>query len=191
MIRWLAIGAIAAMMGLVNQCAQGATIFPSRYDSQIKAAVKKWCPSYPDWLEQKSQLWQESRLDPNAESSAGAVGVAQFTSPTWNDITRAMGTSASVSRTMAGPAIDSAAFYMERLRHSWLHVLRPIDDTQRIALSSYNAGIGSLLKAQQRCHGALMWADIMPCLPDVTGDSNAAQTRTYVVRIAQWRAMMH
>lgn len=181
---------ILAWLAWAASHSHAATIFPTRYDLEIRAAAKKWCVTYPDWLSLKSQLWQESRLDPNAESSAGAMGISQFTASTWNDITRAMGI-VPVSRTVAGPAIDAAAFYMERLRHSWLHAPRPIDDTQRLALSSYNAGLGSLLRAQRRCENAVLWGTIIECLPAITGNANAEQTRTYVIRIAQWRAMMH
>ena len=171
-----------------HQPAQGATLFPGRYDDQIQAAVKKWWMDYPDWKDWKAQLYQESRLDPNAKSSVGAEGLAQFMPDTWADIERqlALGT---VSRSSAGPAIEGGAYYMARLRRSW-SAPRPVDDRQYLAQAGYNAGLGSLLKAQQLCPPGILWVTIARCLPRVTGPDNAQQTTTYVKRIAQWRAMM-
>ena len=62
--------------------APAATIFPSRYDSMIQSAVKKFWPDYPDHLNWKAQLYQESKLDPDATSPGGAQGLAQFSA--WN-----------------------------------------------------------------------------------------------------------
>lgn len=170
--------------------AHGATIFPAQYDGQIRSSVKQFWPDYPDWLFWKSQLYQESRLDPNARSAVGAEGLAQFMPGTWSDIERSLGYG-TVSRKLAGPAIQGGAFYMARLRHSWSAAPRPIDDAHRLGEASYNGGIGNLLKAQLACRNALLWVNIAPCLPSVTGEDNANQTRTYVARIAQYRAMMH
>lgn len=169
--------------------AHGASIFSTKYDDQIQQATRKWWPDYPQWQFWKSQLFAESRLNPNARSSVGAEGLAQFVEPTWKEITRAMSLGA-VSRTDAQASIEAGAFYMARLRHSWSAAPRPIDDAHRLAEASYNGGIGNMLKAQHACRNALLWVNISPCLPSVTGADNAFQTQTYVARIAQYRALM-
>lgn len=174
----------------VVRCSYGATIFPGQYDAEIQSAVKRWWIDYPDWIDWKAQLYQESRLDPNARSSVGAEGLAQFMPGTWADIERALYSGANVSRTLAGPAISGGAYYMGRLRGQWRFGHRDLDDRQRLGQASYNAGIGSLLKAQKLCPGSILWAEIAPCLPRVTGSEFAKQTVDYVTRIAQWRAMM-
>lgn len=168
---------------------QAATIFPSQYDDQIRSAVKQYWPDYPDYLDWKAELFQESRLDPNAKSSAGAIGLAQFLPGTWGDVERALALGA-VPRNIAGPAILGGAYYLETLRRQWRSGPRSMDDRQRLAQASFNAGIGSLLKAQSLCDGNLDYAAIVPCLPDVTGQSNAKQTTDYVTMIAKWRALM-
>jgi soluble lytic murein transglycosylase-like protein len=164
------------------------TIFSSQYDDLIRAAVKRYWLDYPDWLEWKAQLYQESRLDPNAVSSVGAQGLAQFMPATWQDIERTLGYGA-VSRKLAGPAIEGGAYYMMSLRKQWSS-RRSTDDRQWLAQASYNAGIGSLLDAQKACGAPVTYGEIIVCLPGVTGQSNAQQTSDYVARIWQWRAML-
>jgi membrane-bound lytic murein transglycosylase F len=112
------------------------------------------------------------------------MGLAQFLPSTWADVTRQLGWS-GISANQAGPAIDAGAYYMARLRHAWL-ANRPMVERHYLALSSYNSGLGNILKAQSLCHNALLWLDISPCLPQVTG-ALAKQTVDYVVKIRQWR----
>jgi membrane-bound lytic murein transglycosylase F len=131
---------------------------------------------------------QESKLDPNARSAAGAEGIAQFMPKSWADITRQLGWS-GVSANQAGPAITAAAYYMMKLRAEWRRN-RPILESHRLAQASYNAGLGSILAAQRLCQNAVLWETVQLCLPDVTGLQNSSQTVTYVTRIAYWRTML-
>lgn len=165
-----------------------STAFPSQYDDLIRTAAKRYWLDYPDWLEWKAQLYQESKLDPDAISPVGAQGLAQFMPATWQEIERSLGYGA-VSRKLAGPAIEGGAYYMMSLRKQWASP-RSIDDRQWLAQASYNAGIGSLLEAQKACGGSLSYGGVIVCLPGVTGQSNAQQTSDYVARIWQWRAML-
>lgn len=175
------------LLALFKWATAHASVFPSQYDSMIQSSVKKWWLDYPDWMDWKAQLYQESKLDPNAVSPVGAEGLAQFMPKTWSDIERQLGYG-TVSRKLAGPAIEGGAYYMAGLRRSW-SAPRPMDDRQRIAQASYNGGTGSLLKAQRLCQ-ATLWEDIAPCLPMVTGFDNARQTVNYVSMIAKWRGTM-
>lgn len=78
---------------------------------------------------------------------------------------------------------------MAQLRSSWRLNRMPLD-AHWLAVPSYNAGLGSILKAQTFCHEAHLWPDIAPCLERVTGEDNAHQTLTYVVRIqSYWQKM--
>lgn len=164
-----------------------ATMFPSKYDREIKAAVILYWPDYPFWTSYKSQLYQESRLDPAAVSPVGARGLAQFMPATWTDVSKAMGLGL-MSPHVVGPAIEAGAFYMRSLRRSW-SAPRPLEDRQKLAQASYNAGMGNLLKAQRECGGSNLYAEIIACLPLVTG-RHSRETITYVERIARWRRMM-
>lgn len=111
----------------------------------------------------------------------------QFVPSTWSDITRQLGWR-NVDPRSPQHAIVAAAFYMRQLRNAW-KLNRSPAERQPLALGSYNAGMGNLIAAQERCRGH-SWAEIAPCLEAVTGPANARQTRDYVVRISRWRAMM-
>lgn len=143
-------------------------------------------PGVP-WLLWKAQLYQESRLDPLARSPAGAEGIAQFMAGTAREIWPLLGYKV-VDRRLAQPSINAGAYYMARLRRQW-SAKRPDEDRHNLALASYNAGIGHLLKAQEICGGGSLYAEIIRCLPDVTG-FHAAETIGYAPAIRKWWAMM-
>jgi len=75
---------------------------------------------------------------------------------------------------------------MRRMQLAWTS-RRTIEERQKLAQASYNAGTGHIIEAQDACHGALTWDRIWPCLAQVTGQENAQQTIDYVTRIAAWR----
>lgn len=159
----------------------------TRYDPCIRQAVAEWWPAGPDWLWWRAQLYQESRLEPDAVSPAGATGLAQFMPATWSDIAPALGYG-TLPPTAACPAARAGAYYMARLHRFWSSP-RPHMERHRLAQASYNAGAGSILAAQRRCNGARDWHEIRECLPAVTG-RHARETLTYVERIARWRKLM-
>lgn len=141
---------------------------------------------FPDWLYWKSQLYQESQLEPEAVSRSGARGLAQFMGPTWADVSRELELAGALPSAVE-PAINAGAYYMAKLRRSW-KAERPSLDRHFLALASYNAGLGNILKAQVRCGGNL-YQQIIACLPDVTG-ARSAETITYVDRIKRWREQL-
>lgn len=184
-LRWIA---MALALGMLVGCsaAQAATPFPTKYDRHIKAAVETNWPHYPFPMAWKAQLWQESRLDPNAVSPVGARGLAQFMPGTWKDMVRDMKLG-DVSPS-SEVAIDAGAAYMARLTKAWSSP-RPAEDRQKLARASYNAGTGNLLKAQNLCLGRALYDDIVKCLPAVTGE-HSRETIGYVRNIDKWRVMM-
>lgn len=182
--------ALAILMGMVMGCAaQAGPLIPSKYDRQIEAAVAKWWPDYPFPDAWKAQLYQESRLDPSAVSPVGAAGLAQIMPGTWAQIARELRLPAGLSphRTIA---IEWGAYYMARhSRGPWNPALRSADERNALGQASYNAGLGNILAAQRRCGGPPGYAEIIRCLPAVTG-RHAQETITYVDRIARWRVMI-
>lgn len=150
----------------------------TEYDTLIKAAVAKHLPGY-DWRLLKAQYYQESRLDPMAVSPAGAVGIAQFMPATWGEWSVKAGY-ANSDRTDAEASIMTGAAYMAHLISSW-HSPRPDIDRNCLAMASYNAGFGNLLKAQKAAGNPNLYADIIKSLPKVTGD-HSKETITYVRR---------
>jgi len=181
--------AICLLLGLLVSCgsAQAGTLFPDRYDRQIRQAAERYWPTGPDWLWWKAQLYQESRLRPDAVSPVGAAGLAQFMPATWREVSRELGLVGLSPH--SDVAIHAGAYYMAKLARGWT-TPRPLMERHRLAQASYNAGAGNILRAQARCHGARDWAEIAPCLPAVTGERNARETTGYVTSVARWRAAM-
>lgn len=162
-------------------------LLSDRYDAEIQKAAKLYLPGWR-WEWWKAQLYQESRLDPMAVSPVGARGLAQFMPGTWRDEAGRLGFG-HLSPHAAEPSILAGAAYMARLRSQWRSE-RTEEDRRRLAQASYNAGLGNILRAQQRCNGAREWAAIQPCLAQVTGAANSHETTTYVERIARWYGML-
>lgn len=162
-------------------------LFSDRYDAEIQKAAKLYLPGWR-WEWWKAQLYQESRLDPAAVSPVGARGLAQFMPGTWREEAGRLGFG-HLSPHTAEPSILAGAAYMARLRTQWRSE-RPESDRRELAQASYNAGLGNILAAQRRCNGARHWAEIQGCLPQVTGERNAHETRTYTQRIAQWYGLL-
>lgn len=154
-----------------------------RYDQQIQQSVRKYWGDFPHWQFWKAQLYQESLFDPEAVSPVGARGIAQFMPATWDQVIREIGLG-NVSPHDSKYAILAGAYYMAKLRKGW-SAKRSEVDRQRLALASYNAGMGNLLKAQRACGGANEYHRIEACLPQITGHFSQ-ETITYVARIEDY-----
>lgn len=136
-----------------------------------------------DWRWLKSQAWQESRLDPEAVSPAGAAGIMQIMPGTAPETGLAW-----IDRYNAALNIKAGAKYLRKTTRMWW--LRPTRlDRLKLGWCGYNAGNGNCLEAQVLCGGASLWEGIMPCLPDVTG-RHAAETINYVRLILKWYGEM-
>lgn len=151
-----------------------------RWDHFCRGAVIAHLPDV-DWRWLKAQAYQESRFDPDALSPAGAVGVMQFMEPTWEEMITLGVVAPSTNRTDAKASIYAGAAYMALLRRKWWFE-RPDADRYALALASYNAGMGSLLRAQEESGHESLYPKIIRHLPAVTGEY-AKETTTYVRRI--------
>lgn len=163
--------------------------YPDRYDAAIQHNMQVYL-SDVDWRWGKAQLIAESNLNPNAESPVGALGLAQFMRDTWDlDVCQHFGWDPDECfRTDEGYAIPAFAWYMRRLWDAW-KAPRPVLDRLRLTQASYNAGLGSVIRAQRlaRATGSMPapndYASIIAALPQVTG-GHAQETIGYVERIA-------
>lgn len=147
-------------------------------DETIKEAVRKFLPPNYDWRLFKAQLWQESRLNPLARSPAGARGAAQIMPNTWNYIAPKCGHEDSDPYDFTA-SVEVGAFYLNRMLNKWT-APRPEGDKLALALASYNAGFGNMLRAQRVADGSNNYCDIAQGLPTITGPRNAYETVNYV-----------
>ena len=107
---------------------------------------------------------------------------------TWSEIQKAMGWR-GISPYSAPHNIFGGVWYQSRMARIWRRN-RSVAEAYDLGLVSYNAGAGTILKAQALCKNVRLWGDIAPCLSQVSGTANAKQTTDYVRRIARWRAQL-
>lgn len=154
----------------------------SIYDLQIRKWNSFYTPSLP-WYWNKAQLVAESNLKPNAVSPVGAMGLGQFMPATWKEVSRELKFPDGGEATAFAPSlnIQAHAYYMLKLRSQFKRE-RPEWDRHSLALASYNAGLGNVLKAQRECGNSLLYKPMASCLHKVTGHHHK-ETLTYVTRI--------
>lgn len=149
------------------------------YDLSIRKWNSIYNPEIP-WYWAKAQLAAESALKPNAVSPVGAKGLGQFMPDTWNDMERELGFNGSEFTPVL--SIQAHAYYMKKLRSNF-KAPRPEKDRHSLALASYNAGLGNILKAQKKAGGSILYEPMIQALPSVTGKENSRETTMYVNRI--------
>jgi peptidoglycan lytic transglycosylase len=105
--------------------------YPLAYESIIRGHAKNYDLD-PALL--AAVIYRESKFDPNARSSSGAIGLMQLLPETAEGIALHTGGSKFVPRDLYDPEINIryGSFYLRRL-------LRKYGDT-RLALAAYNAG---------------------------------------------------
>ena len=153
----------------------------NQYDQLIKNASDDYLPGI-DWRLLKAQLMAESGLNPNAKSPVGAQGIAQFMPGTWDQIAKEMNLPDHANPYQPERAIPAAAYYMRKLWDTWT-TEREQTDRYFLALASYNAGLGNILKAQKKADMATEYKPIAAHLHQVTGEDNSNETISYVRRI--------
>lgn len=152
----------------------------STYNDTIRRATLLHLGASYDWRLLLAQYWQESRLDPDAVSSAGAQGIAQIMPRTWAAWSRKTGY-AGESPFNPVASINVGAAYLNHMIKQW-YWERPEIDRIALALASYNAGLGNILEAQKLSDYAHSYADIIAELYGVTGQ-HSHETTQYVHKI--------
>lgn len=149
---------------------------PHRLRGPIKDSAARWMPGV-DWRLWAAQVYQESRFNCRAVSPAGAQGCTQIMPGTWGDISNRLGWQVA-DPFSAELNIEAGAYYMAQMRAVWTSK-RPEKERHDLAMASYNAGAGNILKAQKLAGGALDWSTVALKLPDVTGQ-HSRETINYV-----------
>ena len=148
------------------------------YDERIRLAAEEYLAGW-DWRIYRAVLMAESALNPDARSPAGARGIAQFMPRTWLETMDRMNLVGDPEDPTL--AIPAGAYYLHRQWRIWT-APRPVIDRQSLAMASYNAGAGNIIKAQRVAGGPNGYAEIIAALPQVTHE-HARETISYVRRI--------
>lgn len=159
-----------------------------KFDTLIAGAVREFWKDWPEFSWWKAQVCQESHLNPDAISPVGAEGLSQIMPATYAEVVRQLNWDGRVKAFNPDRAIRAGAYYQWRMRKTWGSEGRADADRNRLGNAAYNAGTGSVLKAQKACGGVRLWEDIAPCLPAVTGAQFSHETITYVDNISRYAA---
>lgn len=168
------------LSGLLLSASSWALSFPDDWDEDFRDATVVFLPIGIDYRMLKAQCFQESLLQPLAVSHVGAFGLCQFMPGTAAEVGQAIGATPQ-DFWLPEVSIRAAGYYMGRLHRTW-KAPRPLMDRHMLAMASYNAGAGHIIKAQKLCGGPNLYPDIIACLPQVTG-RHSEETMTYVERI--------
>ncbi len=155
-----------------------------RFDESFRKYTKRFFGVGYDWQVFKAQAMAESELDPQAHNHTGARGLMQLMPSTFRQIQSQNPDFTSID----DPEWNIAAGiqYDRTLWSLWNdHETDP--DRRSFMLASYNAGRGTILRAQALARrdslDQLKWASIEAVAPRVPGWRHR-ETLTYVRKIA-------
>ncbi len=182
-MRVLLLGALLAVSAapLWAQHRPGAS--SERYDQLFKKYSKRFFGVAYDWRLFKAQALAESNLSADAESPVGARGIMQLMPSTFGEIRTRNPELSSID----DPEWNIAAgiCYDRSLWRLWAEHPTP-EDRRNFMLGSYNAGRGTLLRAQstarERNLDHRVWRSIAEVAPAVRG-WRYRETMDYVRRI--------
>jgi membrane-bound lytic murein transglycosylase F len=175
-----AIGSV--LLGLVcagHAFAQSAV--PDRYDDTFRKYARRYFGPGFDWRLFKAQGMTESNLNPDATSWVGARGLMQLMPSTYADIRSRNPEIGEIN----DPEWNIAAGVCYN-RQLWRQWAAKAADRREFMLGSYNAGRGTILRAQKVAVGKSLderiWASIQNVAPEVPGWRHQ-ETLNYVQRI--------
>lgn len=136
---------VAAAMAGVPRPAAGQRVPTDRYDSYFRKYAKRYFGAGFDWKLFKAQGMAESGLSPTAKSWVGARGIMQLMPSTYHDISSHRPEMTSID----DPQWNIAAGIMhDRYLWSVWKDSVPDDDRWRFMFGGYNAGEGTIFRAQ-------------------------------------------
>jgi len=177
----------AVLLSLVYFALAGSTAFAEavtdRYDDTFrKYAQRFFGPGY-DWRIFKAQAMAESNLNMNAKSWVGARGLMQLMPTTFKEIRSKNPDIVSIDKPEWN--IAAGVYYDRQLWKQWTDQ-QGQQSTESFMLGSYNAGRGTLLRAQDvarvKTLDPAIWLSIRAVAPDVPRWRHE-ETIAYVERI--------
>lgn len=167
-----------------------ASVFPqkhfNKYDDTFRKYSKRYFGPGYDWKVFKAQSIAESGLSPDAISYVGARGLMQLMPTTFAEIQSANPEFESID----DPEWNIAAgiYYDRSLYRAWKEI---VDDHKLdFTFGSYNAGRGTIMKAQLKAKDKLLdhttWPNIVLVAPEVPR-WRYDETIGYVEKIKKFR----
>lgn len=175
--------AVCAFFILSGSRAALADTVTDRYDDTFRKYAKRFFGPGYDWRIFKAQGMAESNLSMNAKSQVGARGIMQLMPTTFREIQ----SKNSEFKAINHPEWNIAAgiFYNRQLWTQWQGQAGE-SDHHRFMLGSYNAGRGTLLRAQEVARAKTLdpaiWPSIQTVAPEVPRWRHA-ETLNYIQRI--------
>lgn len=161
------------------------------YDPHFSKYSKRYFGVGFDWRYFKAQAIAESRLRETARSPVGAVGIMQIMPATFEDIRRS-NPMITGALTEARWNIAAGVWYNRENFTMW-KAPRPFEDKLKFMFGSYNAGRGSVLRAQRLAlsegFDGTLWSSIEAQLSAVTG-RHSRETLGYVRRIFEVKPVL-
>lgn len=155
-----------------------------KFDPYFSKYTKRYFGPAFDWRHFKAQAVAESRLQADAQSRVGAVGVMQIMPRTFAEIRRKH---PAIKGTRYQPRWNIAAgiYYDRQLWNTW-KAERSFSDRLNFTYGAFNAGKGNIIKAQKAAArdglNPNLWISIEKKLPAVTG-KHSRETIGYVEKI--------
>ena len=145
----------------------------TQWDQIFEQETSRYFANKHDWKMFRQQVFKESSFNPRAVSPVGAQGLSQFLPTTWSMVQTEKPELRGRSAFVPEFAISGQMYYMDKLISKWISD-RTDDDRIKWGLASYNAGFGTLLKAQRNCEIQIQdrdcnkYDDIKQFLPEET-----------------------
>jgi membrane-bound lytic murein transglycosylase F len=154
-----------------------------KYDDTFRKYSKRFFGPGFDWRVFKAQGIAESGLSPDAESWVGAKGIMQLMPSTFAEVQSRNPELTDVN----DPEWNIAAgiYYDRTIWNNWKEILTD-SEKQRFTFGSYNAGRGTIMKAQTKAKGKNLdhnsWGTIRQIAPEIKGWRHE-ETLNYVTKI--------
>ncbi len=145
--------------------------YPVKYEDSIKKDAKRF--GVDPYLVM-ALILQESYFQPHAKSPAGAIGLMQLMPGTGRELGHKLHGRFSLTR------IDDPETNIELGTYHLQHMIRLFDNNVQLAVASYNAGQGNILKWRRGARSKPM-DEFLESIP-------FAETRTYVKRVTLLRS---
>ena len=161
------------------------------FDKHFSKNSKRYFGVGFDWRYFKAQAIAESGLREAARSPVGAIGIMQIMPATFEDIRRE-NPLITGALTQARWNIAAGVWYNRQNFMVW-KAPRPFEDKLKFMFGSYNAGRGSVLRAQRLALSdgldGTLWSSIEARLSAITG-RHSRETLGYVRRIFEVKPVL-